>query len=272
MPTKAQLQEELKVLQMVNADLIRAEDNDKALVANGDKEPDFHTMNVYERVYWMRAQRDYIKKKITSEGTAFDSAVAHTDLIKLVRPLFETARLIWWPITSSLVATNIVEMKNGPAIHGEYHWTYRVQSIDLQADFMDLQIHSTGWSWRGDGFDKGPGKASTYSDKYFLLRLLGLESGDDPDFTDTGLETTTDASSTVKIKTIRSMLQAESELEGGMEWHKAEAQAVAAIARKKSRVNVKNIYGLPEDMLDEWLEVLHQRAKIRADSQTKGLG
>jgi len=264
MPTKAQLQEELKVLQMVNADLIRAEDNDKALVANGDKEPDFHTMNVYERVYWMRAQRDYIKKKITSEGTAFDSAVAHTDLIKLVRPLFETARLIWWPITSSLVATNIVETPHGPAIHGEYHWTYRVQSIDLQADFMDLQIHSTGWSWRGDGFDKGPGKASTYSDKYFLLRLLGLESGDDPDHTPPhGLETTTDASSTVKIKTIRSMLQAESELEGGMEWHKAEAQAVAAIARKKSRVNVKNIYGLPEDMLDEWLDVLHKRAKAR---------
>lgn len=269
MPTKAELTEQLKTQQQVNVDLIRARDEKTAtspLVANGDStDPDFAKMTVHERLHWIREQRAYIEKKVTGSDAGFTSAVAHTDLVRAVRPLFQKAKVAWFPLRHSLTSVQQVETNHGMALWVEHDWTYRFQSVDDTADFLDIEVSSTGWSWKFDGFDKGPGKASTYADKYALLRILMLESGDDPDFTPrhgTEVEDITEPI-TRKIIEIRKLLNIEAEA-GGEPADKMEVQTIAAIARKHSRTSIKNIFGLPEEMLDEWLAALKDRAAAEA--------
>ena len=53
----------------------------------------------------------------------------------------------------------------------------RFENIDDRTDFIDVATFGYGV----DPQDKGPGKAMSYGVKYALLKLLGLETGDDPD-------------------------------------------------------------------------------------------
>lgn len=264
MPTKAQLTERCEDLAEANRILINA---NKGAVANGDSDdPNFSTMTIWERLHWIREQRAYIEKKVTGSDAGFSSAVAHTDLVRAVRPLFQTAKVMWFPLKHDTTSIQQVETSHGTGLWVEHQWTYRFQSIDDSADFMDVEIGSTGWSWKFDGFDKGAGKASTYADKYALLRVLMLESGDDPDFTPrhgVEIEDITEPI-TKKIMEIRSLLNGE-ETAGGEAAVNMEAQTIAAIARKHSRPSIKNIFGLPEEMLDEWLAALKDRAAATTD-------
>ena len=256
MPTKAELQAKL---QEVENRLVRVLSEP---VANGDL-PDFDSMIISERIWWIREQRAVIIKKATGSDAGFDSAVAHTDLVRAVRPLFQTAKVLWFPLKVFTEGSQQVEFGHGIGLWSMHHWVYRFQSVGDPNDFMDIEVVSTGWSNKFDGFDKGPGKASTYADKYALLRILGLESGDmdDPDFTPAPPETgdVTDPT-TQKIIEIRGLLKTESELTDGLGAKQAESQCIAAIARKHSRPNIKNIFGLPEELLDEWLVALKARA------------
>ena len=270
MPTKAQLTEQVKSLHLANIDLHEANVeliSSRPLVANGDSDnPDFSTMTIWERLHWIREQRAYIEKKITGSDAGFSSAVAHTDLVRAVRPLFQTAKVMWFPLKHDTTSIQQVETSHGTGLWVEHHWTYRFQSIDDSSDFMDIEVGSTGWSWKFDGFDKGAGKASTYADKYALLRILMLESGDDPDFTPrhgVEVEDITEPM-TRKIIEIRKLLKMEADA-GGEPADKMEVQTIAAIARKHSRTSIKNIFGLPEEMLDEWLEALVTRARAATD-------
>jgi hypothetical protein len=53
----------------------------------------------------------------------------------------------------------------------------RFENIDDRSDFIDVATFGYGV----DPQDKGPGKAMSYGVKYALLKVLGLETGDDPD-------------------------------------------------------------------------------------------
>ncbi len=217
------------------------------------------TATIQQRLWWIREQRDYIQKVDLSAGdAAYDSAVAHPELVRAVRPLFQKARVLWYPLNCKRHECQVVDTSHGPALWAEYTWTFRFQCVDDAADFIDVEVASTGWSWKFDGYDKGPGKASTYADKYALMRVLGLEAGDDPDFTSrTGLETEVDEAVGQKIIAIRHLLDEQHTDNGAAV--AAEAQTLAALARKHSRPSIKNIFGLPEDILDEWLEALRSR-------------
>jgi hypothetical protein len=50
-------------------------------------------------------------------------------------------------------------------------------NIDDRTDYIDVETFGYGV----DPQDKGPGKAMSYGVKYALLKVLGLETGDDPD-------------------------------------------------------------------------------------------
>lgn len=256
MPTKAELTARCNDLSEANRILIMTQDEKSAkspLVANGDSDdPDFSTMTIWERLHWIREQRAYIEKKATGSDAGFSSAVAHTDLVRAVRPLFQKAKVMWFPLKHDTTSIQQVETSHGTGLWVEHHWTYRFQSIDDSSDFMDIEVGSTGWSWKFDGFDKGPGKASTYADKYALLRVLGLEAGDDPDFTPRrGLETDVDSEANDLITSIRTLLK-----DRDSDPELSERQTCAALARKHGRDNVKNIFALPNEILREWFDSL----------------
>jgi hypothetical protein len=56
-------------------------------------------------------------------------------------------------------------------------FTVRFENIDNRDDYIDVATFGYGV----DGQDKGPGKAMSYGVKYALLKVLGLETGDDPE-------------------------------------------------------------------------------------------
>jgi hypothetical protein len=56
-------------------------------------------------------------------------------------------------------------------------FTVRFENIDDRTDYIDVETFGYGV----DPQDKGPGKAMSYGVKYALLKVLGLETGDDPD-------------------------------------------------------------------------------------------
>jgi hypothetical protein len=56
-------------------------------------------------------------------------------------------------------------------------FSVRFENIDNRADYIDVETFGYGV----DPQDKGPGKAMSYGVKYALLKVLGLETGDDPD-------------------------------------------------------------------------------------------
>lgn len=248
MPTKAELTVKLRDAQLAIEHL-------KDPVANGDCPLDAGA-SIQQRIWWVREQRAYIEKaQLDGSDAAYTSAVAHTDLIRVVRPLFQAARVIWYPVSQQHLHSEMVDTSHGPGLWSEHCWTIRFQCVDDSDDFIDVEVASTAWSWKFDGFDKGPGKASTYADKYALLRVLGLEAGDDPDFTPRhGLETEVDSEAHDLITSIRSLLKDQND-----DPELAERQTCAALARKYNRPNVKNIFALPNEILREWFDALTKK-------------
>ena len=54
---------------------------------------------------------------------------------------------------------------------------YRFVNIDNKDDFIDIKAYGDGI----DTGDKAPGKATTYADKYALMKAYKISTGDDPD-------------------------------------------------------------------------------------------
>ena len=54
---------------------------------------------------------------------------------------------------------------------------YRFINIDNKDEFIDIKAYGDGI----DTGDKAPGKATTYADKYALMKAYKISTGDDPD-------------------------------------------------------------------------------------------
>jgi len=96
------------------------------------------------------------------------SIVSHDAVTAKVRPLMVQHGVIYYPL--------IIEMQQ-VGNRTQMRMVVRFVNVDDKDDFID--VNSAGYGI--DEQDKGPGKAISYSVKYALLKMLGLESGDDPD-------------------------------------------------------------------------------------------
>jgi|TARA_R100001594_G_scaffold27360_4_gene52138 hypothetical protein len=124
-------------------------------------------MNIFERLNAVQQEVSYIQKEQKS-GMRY-SIVSHDAVTKKVRPAMVKHGVVYWP-------NEIYYRQNGNRT--EAHIIVRFQSVNSErSDFID--VSSLGYGI--DQQDKGPGKAISYGVKYALLKVLGLETGDDPD-------------------------------------------------------------------------------------------
>ena len=124
-------------------------------------------MNIFERLNAVQQEVSYIQKEQKS-GMRY-SIVSHDAVTKKVRPAMVKHGVVYWP-------NEIYYRQNGNRT--EAHIIVRFQSVNSEkSDFID--VSSLGYGI--DQQDKGPGKAISYAVKYALLKVLGLETGDDPD-------------------------------------------------------------------------------------------
>jgi hypothetical protein len=122
--------------------------------------------NIAQRIAAVMGEVDYVQKE-KKAGMNY-SIVSHDAVTAKVRPLLHKHGVVYYPRDfHAAQAGNRTELI----------FTVRFENIDDRTDFIDVATMGYGV----DQQDKGPGKAISYGVKYALLKVLGLETGDDPD-------------------------------------------------------------------------------------------
>lgn len=123
-------------------------------------------LNIAQRINAAMGEVEYIQKE-KKQGMNY-SIVSHDAVTAKVRPILQKHGVVYYP--------------RDMAVHQEGNRTQatfsvRFENIDDRADYIDVATFGYGV----DPQDKGPGKAMSYGVKYALLKVLGMETGDDPD-------------------------------------------------------------------------------------------
>jgi hypothetical protein len=122
--------------------------------------------NIAQRIAAVMGEVDYVQKE-KKQGMNY-SIVSHDAVTAKVRPLLHKHGVIYYP-------RGLHVAQNGNRTEAVF--SVRFENIDDRTDFIDVETIGYGV----DPQDKGPGKAISYGVKYALLKVLGLETGDDPD-------------------------------------------------------------------------------------------
>ncbi len=125
------------------------------------------SLTLLQRLHNAQRQVDYIQKE-KKQGMRY-SIVSHDAVTAKVRPVLKENGIIYYPV-------NMHYTQEGNRT--QVQLAVRFANADNGDDYIDVQ--SLGYGV--DDSDKGPGKAISYAVKYALLKALGLETGDDPDY------------------------------------------------------------------------------------------
>ncbi len=123
-------------------------------------------LNIAQRINAAMLEVDYVQKE-KKQGMNY-SIVSHDAVTAKVRPILQAHGVVYYP-------RNMVVQQNGNRT--EAMFDVRFENVDDRTDHIDVATFGYGV----DPQDKGPGKAMSYGVKYALLKVLGLETGDDPD-------------------------------------------------------------------------------------------
>ena len=123
-------------------------------------------LNILQRINAVMKEVTYIQKD--KKPNMRYSIVSHDVVTAKLRPSIVNHGIVYWPM-------NITVNQTGNRCEC---WGFvRFCAIDDPNDYID--VYSAGYGI--DEQDKGPGKAISYLVKYALLKVFGLETGDDPD-------------------------------------------------------------------------------------------
>lgn len=123
-------------------------------------------LNIAQRINAAMADVDYVQKE-KKQGMNY-SIVSHDAVTAKVRPILQKHGVVYYPRDM-----DVKQDGNRTAAC----FNVRFENIDDRADYIDVATFGYGV----DPQDKGPGKAMSYGVKYALLKVMGMETGDDPD-------------------------------------------------------------------------------------------
>lgn len=143
-------------------------------------------MNIYEKLLNITNEIGLVNKNlIVGEGKASYKAVGEADVLKAVKELEFKHKIYSYPCKRIITDSSILqtekeykgEVKKGNQIFLRIETTYRFVNVENPEEFIEVTTYGDGV----DTQDKAPGKAMTYSDKYALLKVYKMITGDDPD-------------------------------------------------------------------------------------------
>ncbi|WP_191396129.1 ERF family protein [Flavonifractor sp. An306] len=145
------------------------------------------TMNIFERIACITAELEPLEKDlIVGNGDKSYKAASEGSVLAAIKPKEEKYRVMSYA-TARQQTSMILEK--------EYTWngerrtvkltkvdvteTYRFVNIDNPEEYIETVAFGTGI----DTYDKAPGKAMTYADKYALMKMYKMSTGaaNDPD-------------------------------------------------------------------------------------------
>lgn len=146
-------------------------------------------MNIYQRIDAITDELGTVAKNLTVQASKTSSykAVGERDIIDAVKPLEHKHGVVSFPVSREVLDDEILESEseyNGKTtkkttFYIKIRTKYRFVNIEDPTDFIETETISDGI----DSGDKGGGKAMTYGDKYALMKVYKISTGEDPDQT-----------------------------------------------------------------------------------------
>ena len=146
-------------------------------------------MNIYQRIDAITAELAVVAKNLTVQASKTSSykAVGERDIIDAVKPLEHKYGVVSFPVSREILDDMMLESEttyNGNPVkkttfYIKIRTKYRFVNIEKPEEYIETETISDGI----DSGDKGGGKAMTYGDKYALMKVYKISTGEDPDQT-----------------------------------------------------------------------------------------
>lgn len=145
-------------------------------------------MNIFEKILKIQNELETVAKNLkVGEGKYSYNAVSEGDILKAVKPLEEKYGVMSYPTSRKVIESEVLETVkeyNGKTTTSTQKFmrieiTYRFVNIEKPDEFIETISYGDGI----DTMDKATGKAMTYADKYALMKMYKIQTGDDPDQT-----------------------------------------------------------------------------------------
>lgn len=139
-------------------------------------------MNIYEKMSEAGKEIARVPKNLTvGTGKSQYKAVAEADILKAVKEAEEKYKIFSFPFAHEIEESRTIITRND---YGEKESqfvrikaVYRFLDMENPAEYVEVTAYGDGV----DSLDKAPGKATTYADKYALMKAYKIETGDDSD-------------------------------------------------------------------------------------------
>lgn len=202
--------------------------------------------NIFQRMTMIVSELGVVAKNLEIESsTKKYSAVGERDILDAVKPLEIKYGIFSYPVSREIVPMDEIKDK----VYLRVKTVYRFVNIDNPTEYIDMTTYGDGI----DTYDKAPGKAMTYADKYALIKAYKISTGDDPD-----QEPSPDDCQKVKKATkeqeeiLRSLLPAEN------------------FAKMLEFAGANCVEDMPYDIADEYIKkVQKKKARKKKEEETK---
>lgn len=144
-------------------------------------------MNIFQKLLAVENALAVVAKNLTvsTGGRNSYKAVSERDIIDAVKPLEVEFGIYSYPVEREVLESHILESESeyqGKVTRKSTFMTrvktvYRFVNVDNPSEYIETTVFSEGI----DSQDKGSGKAMTYGDKYALMKMYKISTGDDPD-------------------------------------------------------------------------------------------
>lgn len=151
------------------------------------KEEEIKKLNIYEKMNLITDEIAVVEKKLKVQvnKTASYNAVSERDILDAVKPIEFKYRVYSYPYERKVIDNDVLVKEteyNGQttktnSLYMRVETIYRFVNLDNTSEFIDIKAYGDGI----DTGDKAPGKATTYADKYALMKAYKISTGDDPD-------------------------------------------------------------------------------------------
>lgn len=144
-------------------------------------------LNIFQRIAAITAELNVVPKNLTvsTSGNKGYNAVSERDIIDSVKPLEAKYGVYSYPASRTVLENDILESEstyNGnttkkTTFFERIETIYRFVNIDKPEEAVETTTFAVGL----DTQDKGSGKAMTYADKYALMKMYKISTGEDLD-------------------------------------------------------------------------------------------
>lgn len=151
------------------------------------KEEEIKKLNIYEKMDLITNEIATVSKnlKVQVSKTNSYNAVSERDILDAVKPIEHKYRVYSYPYDRNIIENDTLiketeyngQVTKTNSLYMRVETIYRFINIDNKDEFIDIKAYGDGI----DTGDKAPGKATTYADKYALMKAYKISTGDDPD-------------------------------------------------------------------------------------------